>query len=58
MKPIGIPYKWCQVLCGLYYGNKPEKSTLLRANHDSHRPEYNGEPKKSNGKCKEGSMVK
>ncbi len=24
MKPIGVAYRWCQVLCGLYYGNKTE----------------------------------
>lgn len=22
MKPIGVPYKWAQTLCGLYYGSK------------------------------------
>lgn len=28
MKHIGIPYKWCQVLCGLYYGNKSEARAI------------------------------
>jgi hypothetical protein len=24
MKPIGVAYRWCQMLCGLYYGSRPE----------------------------------
>ena len=35
MKPIGIPYKWCQILCGMYYGSKSEsKSNQTTEIHD------------------------
>jgi len=32
MKSIGIPYKWCQILCGLYYGNKSGKTNSTLSN--------------------------
>lgn len=29
LKSIGIPYKWCQILCGLYYENKSDRHALI-----------------------------
>lgn len=35
MKTIGVPYKWCQILCGLYYGNKTGKNSANSAASNS-----------------------
>lgn len=50
MKPIGIPYKWCQILCGMYYGSKSEgKCNQATGLHDYIIDEANAQ-KKLNGK--------
>ena len=32
MKHIGVPYRWAQVLCGLYYGNRSEGKVASSGN--------------------------
>lgn len=29
LKQIGKPYRWCQMLCGLYYENKSDRESLI-----------------------------
>ena len=29
LKQIGIPYKWCQLICGLNYENRTDKNSVL-----------------------------
>ena len=33
-KLVGMPYKWCQYLCGLFYDNKEAREALISQGSD------------------------
>lgn len=50
MGSIGIPYRWCQILCGLYYGTKNESKLNQEGQYDF-QDKFQMNKEKVNGKA-------
>lgn len=43
MKNIGLPYKWCQILCGLFFDNKLDRQGMIATSMVNTKPHLNEE---------------